>query len=65
MARGDSGRFHGGAEEMSSGLKAELAVGQWIREEGVEIKETMCEIMNVCQGTVRQPGLWSEGHAGE
>lgn len=66
VAQGDSGRFHGGAEKMSSNLKAELAMGQRKKEEGVWRSGRMCvRSINVCQGTVRQPGLWCEGRAGE
>lgn len=63
---GDSGRFRGEGEKMSNDLKDELAAGQWIREKGVWRSGRICvRSVNVCQGTVRQPGLWREGHAGE
>lgn len=66
VAQRDSERFHEGAKKMSSNLKAELAMGQRIKEKGVWRSGRMCvRSMNVCQGTVRQPGLWCEGRAGE
>lgn len=58
--------FHGGAEKMSSDLKAELAVGQWFKEEGDwRSGKLHVRSMTVCQETARPPGLWCEGCASE
>ena len=66
MAQGDSERFHGKAEKMSSDLKTKLVMGKRIKEEGVWRSGRMrVRSVNVCQGAVRQPGLWHEGRAGE
>lgn len=67
MAQDDSGSFHGGAKKMNSDLKTELALGQWIKEEGVWRSGRMCvRSVNVLgDGEAIRPGLWHEDRAGE